>query len=596
MRVFWPIIEPARKFVRGWAIDAICEHLEAVTYGQISRLMINVPPGFSKSLTTNVFWPAWEWGPMDMPSMRFISASYNKDIPIRDNIKFRQIISSPMYREFWGKSFGPSSDSFNIIKVANNQTGWKLATSVGGVGTGERADRFVCDDPNSVKEAESEPVRRETNRWFREVVPTRMNDPEQSVIVLIQQRTHEDDVSGMILEAEHDMGYVHLCIPMEYEQDRHCVTVALDGNMIWEDPRGLDEFGARLEGNALADRQGKLAWPERFPQHVVDDLKATLGPYAASAQLQQAPTPRGGSIFKTEWWQLWPPAHFPKVDEPTKLEIPLTEYRVASLDPAFEEKEENDFSALTVWGVFRGSGSPGGAERQIAPRPHTLARFGGSNGAITIAGGPLNQAIDELPVIVPPDEAPKIILLHAWQKRLDVHGPPEERPPGITDAEWAGSYYLPLRQRTWGIVEWTLYTCRLYKVDMLLIENTAQGKPVHQELRRMYSNEDFGIRMINPGRLDKVARAYAVQHLFSNGLIYLPWNHQTNSPLTQWASQVYSQMASFPKSAHKDLVDSSTQALRYLRDTGIIVRSDEYDAAYADSLQPKKPPGPLYDT
>ena len=68
VRQSWHIIEPGQKYVHGWHIDFICEHLEAITYGlevdgqAYNRLLINVPPGTMKSLLTNVFWPAWEWG------------------------------------------------------------------------------------------------------------------------------------------------------------------------------------------------------------------------------------------------------------------------------------------------------------------------------------------------------------------------------------------------------------------------------------------------------------------------------------------------------------------------------------------------------
>ena len=61
VRQAWPIVEPSTPFVPGWHIDAIIEHLEAVTAGQIRNLLINVPPRHMKSLLVSVFWPAWEW-------------------------------------------------------------------------------------------------------------------------------------------------------------------------------------------------------------------------------------------------------------------------------------------------------------------------------------------------------------------------------------------------------------------------------------------------------------------------------------------------------------------------------------------------------
>jgi len=76
VRYFWHVLEPETKFVDGWTMWAICEHLEAVTFGEITRLLINVPPGFCKSMLVDVFWPAWEWGPMDRAHHRFVCFSY----------------------------------------------------------------------------------------------------------------------------------------------------------------------------------------------------------------------------------------------------------------------------------------------------------------------------------------------------------------------------------------------------------------------------------------------------------------------------------------------------------------------------------------
>jgi hypothetical protein len=78
IRYFWHVLEPkTRKFIEGWPIEAVAFHLEAITFGDINRLLINVPPGFMKSLLTDVFWPAWEWGPMNMPHMRYVAFSYS---------------------------------------------------------------------------------------------------------------------------------------------------------------------------------------------------------------------------------------------------------------------------------------------------------------------------------------------------------------------------------------------------------------------------------------------------------------------------------------------------------------------------------------
>ena len=86
----WPVLEPETPFVGGWAVRAICDHLEAVSAGRIRHLLINIPPGFAKSLIVSVFWPAWEWGPNGTPSMRILAASYEEGLAIRDNTRMRR--------------------------------------------------------------------------------------------------------------------------------------------------------------------------------------------------------------------------------------------------------------------------------------------------------------------------------------------------------------------------------------------------------------------------------------------------------------------------------------------------------------------------
>ena len=330
-----------------------------MTYGDVTRLAINVPPGCMKSLLVSVFWPAWEWGPMNMPTMRYIATSYSEKLTLRDNLKFKNIITSDLYREFWGDVFIPAEDQFTKHKFANNKTGWKIASSVGGTITGERGNRFILDDPNSVQEAESESVRNQTNTWFRETVPTRLNNLSKDAIVVVQQRVHELDITGLIWDLGLD--YTRLIVPMEYDSTRHCTTVLGrddlgEPDLVWNDPRGMDEYGDRLEGSALDAADGELAWPARFAPEAVEKLKETLGPYAYAGQFQQTPNPRGGGIFKVDWWQNWPPEDWPEIErERHKYKYPDMSYVVASLDPALGMKQENDFTALTIWGVWRSS-------------------------------------------------------------------------------------------------------------------------------------------------------------------------------------------------------------------------------------------------
>lgn len=283
IKMMWPVLEPGTKFIDGWAVRAICEHLEAVTRGDINRLLINVPPGCMKSLTTNVFWPAWEWGPKRRPHLRYVAAAYAEQLTLRDNRKALALMKSPEYLERWGDRFTLDKDEQSKGKFANLDMGFKLATAVGGSATGERGDRVIIDDPHNVKDAESEAKRKEALYWFSEVMPSRVNS-EKSAIVIIMQRVHQDDISGLIIEKE--LGYEHLCLPMHYEHNHpHKTKTFID----FHDPRTVD---------------GELLWPELFPESRVtrDErvMRSVGGEYAVAGQHQQRPAPRGGGMFQED--------------------------------------------------------------------------------------------------------------------------------------------------------------------------------------------------------------------------------------------------------------------------------------------------------
>jgi hypothetical protein len=199
VRQAWLVIEPSTPFVPGWHIDAIIEHLEAVTYGQIRNLLINVPPRHMKSLLVSVFWPAWEW--IRWPERRWLFSSYGAQLSIRDSVKCRRLIESPWYQSRWAGRFALTSDQNTKGRFDNDRSGYRLSTSVGGAATGEGGDRVVCDDPHNVQEAESDSVRKATLDWWDVTMSTRVNDPKTAAMLVIMQRCHEQDLSGHLLAA-----------------------------------------------------------------------------------------------------------------------------------------------------------------------------------------------------------------------------------------------------------------------------------------------------------------------------------------------------------------------------------------------------------
>ena len=117
IQLLWRQIDPG-PFVPGWHIDVICAHLEAVSRGEIRKLLITVPPRHMKSISVSVAWPAWVWaqdaegvgGPLQGPGTRFLFASYARSLSVRDSVKCRRLIQSPPYRRAWGHRYHLTSD------------------------------------------------------------------------------------------------------------------------------------------------------------------------------------------------------------------------------------------------------------------------------------------------------------------------------------------------------------------------------------------------------------------------------------------------------------------------------------------------------
>jgi predicted phage terminase large subunit-like protein len=307
----WKVLEPAQPLKWGWALDAICLHLEAVTDGRITRLLMNVPPGSMKSLLTGVIWPAWEWGPRGMPEMRFIGTAHEEQLAIRDSRRCRDLIKSEWYQSLWPVQLAADLDGKR--EFGNVHKGVRQARSFTSM-TGVRGDRIILDDPISAHNANSAAALEDARIAFTETLPTRVNN-EKSAIVVIMQRLSEKDVSGVILDMK--LPYVHLCIPMRFEPSRRCVT-----EIGWADPRTVE---------------GELMFPERFSESQVLELEKTLGTYGTAGQLQQRPAPRGGGVIKTEWFQYWEA-------------MPALEFRFITVDTAQKTGQQNDYSVLQCWG------------------------------------------------------------------------------------------------------------------------------------------------------------------------------------------------------------------------------------------------------
>jgi predicted phage terminase large subunit-like protein len=312
IRQAWPVVEPGSHYVPGWHLAAICEHLEAVTRGEIRRLLINVPPRSGKSLTVSVFWPGWVWA--TRPETRWLYASYAQSLSTRDSVRCRRLIESPWYRERWGDVFELTSDQNVKVRFENDRSGVRIATSVGGSATGEGGDVIVCDDAHKIEEAYSDTIREGVLDWWDHTMSTRLNDPRSGAMVHIGQRVHQRDLAGHVLSQG---GWDHLCLPAEFEPTHP---------FVWpDDPRR---------------EPGELLCPERVGVQEIETLKNSLGTYAAAGQLQQRPAPAGGGIFERRWWRYYDP----------KEPLPEPEQVLQSWDLAFSGTSTSDYVVGQVWG------------------------------------------------------------------------------------------------------------------------------------------------------------------------------------------------------------------------------------------------------
>lgn len=329
MREAWRNVDP-RPFVDSWHIGAICEHLEAVSRGEIRKLVINIPPRTTKSLTTSVLWPAWEW--TFNPACQWLHASYALGLSLRDSTRCRRLVESPWYRErFPGVVLRSDQDQKGRWELTTG--GYRISTSVGGSTTGDGGDRLVIDDPHNVNEADSELKRQGTIDWYDQTWSTRLNDAETGCMAIIMQRVHQADLTGHVLETEPGE-WQHLLLPARYEPERRCVTV-------WTKPDGTLE---RHEPDTRTN-DGELLCPERMGEDVLVRLERTLGTYGAAGQLQQSPSPRAGGLFEREWWGRY---------NTTLLKRQGLKAEIIVVDAANKDGVANDYTAISVWSRLRG--------------------------------------------------------------------------------------------------------------------------------------------------------------------------------------------------------------------------------------------------
>ncbi len=326
----WRVIEGS-TFIEGWHLEVISAHLEALYDHEISDLLINQPFRTGKSIFGAVIFPAWVWTQDATES--FLYTSYAQHFSVRDSVKCRRLITSEWYQSLWGNKVKLRTDVQNKLHFELMAGGYRLASSVDGSNTGGGANFICADDPNNIRDVESEVTRNNTNDWWDHVMPSRYKLLENRRRLVIQQRSHMNDLSGHIL-SKGDSYWVHLRLPMEFEKHSRCTTVPLrisDDN-VWKDPR---------------TKEGELLWPAGVSAKGLSKLKADFNndSYVIAGQLQQSPSPSTGGIMERDWFKKW-----------KQKDLPEFEYIIQSWDTALTAGKLSCYSACTTWGVFKDKG------------------------------------------------------------------------------------------------------------------------------------------------------------------------------------------------------------------------------------------------
>lgn len=315
----WKYFDPF-PFSDNWHIDAIADHVQACLVGDIKDLVVSVPPRLGKSSIISVAAPTWAWGPAKMPHLKFLTFSYGSSGSTRDAVKSRRLIGSAWYQEAWGDRFSLLSDVNQKTRYENTEFGYRIASSVGGIGTGEGYDVMFVDDPLKAGDSASTAELENVIEWWEGTLSTRANDPRTARRIVIMQRLAQNDLTGHILERNPD--FVHLKLPMEYVQ-----TSWISPVKGWFDPRSF---------------AGELIDYNRFDNVAVEKLKK-MGAYKYSAQYQQEPAPREGGIIKNSYFRYYH-AYYQEYD-----------IIIQSWDMAIRDTAAADYSVGQVWGKKGGN-------------------------------------------------------------------------------------------------------------------------------------------------------------------------------------------------------------------------------------------------
>ena len=306
-------LNPGADYQHNWHIDAIIYQLQRIADGEINRLIITCPPRSLKSLTASIAFPAFLLG--HNPEKKIIAASYGSDLAKQLSLDTRSVMESAWYRSAFSNTQMDAKKNTQA-EIRTTKHGMRYATSVGGSLTGMGGSLIIIDDPHKPDEAQSDVKREAVHNWFSNTLLSRLNDKKKDAIIIIQQRVHEDDLAGRLLENSDD--WVHLDLP----------AIADESQLISLGPV-----------ESLQRSPGDLLHPKREPMSVLESLKNSMGAHVFAAQYLQRPVPIGGGIIKLKDFQR----------HPNKYSLLPSDVIIQSWDIATSISEHADYSVGLTW-------------------------------------------------------------------------------------------------------------------------------------------------------------------------------------------------------------------------------------------------------
>jgi predicted phage terminase large subunit-like protein len=281
----------------------ICNHLEAVSRGEITKLVVNVPPGHAKTTIVCMIWPLWEMLILGRND-HYAAVSFDANLTRDAGANVLKVLRSGWAKALGGREYVKRESAASDFHTLPG--GRYFTTSTGGKITGRHFSRMIIDDPTKPASATATSLQEAQDRWSN-TLRTRVKP--DGAFVLIMQRLADTDLAGYLLESGE---WVHVRLPLQAKGER-CVTR-------W----GADER-----------KDGAILWPGRGTDAHWASLRRDLGPLTAAAQLDQDPVPDGGAIFKAEWFKRGKP--------------PGNGRKVISVDCTFKEEPGSDFVSMHVW-------------------------------------------------------------------------------------------------------------------------------------------------------------------------------------------------------------------------------------------------------